>query len=151
MKFTTSLVAAATLLTTALGAPTRISARDAQQTWTITDFTISSEFPPDPPPIYSYPNMTQTTPTTYLQNSISTSWTAQNPQLPATSQMRTQPARRSTRGVLRRATTDQRATAPTRTQSAGTTTRTAIRRSWRFLRKCHLVCVCYKWQGADRW
>ena len=148
MKFTTSLVAAATLLITALGAPTRISARDAQQTWTITDFTISSEFPPDPPPIYSYPNMTQTTPTTYLQNSISTSWTAKNPQLPATSQMRTQPARRSTRGVLRQATTDQRATAPTRTQSAGTTTRTAIRRSWRFLRKCHLVGVCYKWQGC---
>ncbi|KAH8755977.1 hypothetical protein F5882DRAFT_418492 [Hyaloscypha sp. PMI_1271] len=42
MKFTTSLVAAATLLITALGAPTRISARDAQQTWTITDFTISN-------------------------------------------------------------------------------------------------------------
>lgn len=42
MKFTTSLVADATLLTTALGAPTGISARDAQQTWTITDFTISN-------------------------------------------------------------------------------------------------------------
>ncbi|KAE9379755.1 hypothetical protein N431DRAFT_434641 [Stipitochalara longipes BDJ] len=42
MKFTTSLVAAAALLTTALGAPTTISARDAQLTWTITDFTISN-------------------------------------------------------------------------------------------------------------
>ena len=46
MKFTTSLVAAATLLTTALGAPTTIPARDdTQATWTITNFVISSEFP----------------------------------------------------------------------------------------------------------
>jgi len=45
MKLTTSFMAAATLLTTTLGAPTKIAARDGQLTWTITDFTISSKFP----------------------------------------------------------------------------------------------------------
>jgi hypothetical protein len=45
MKLTTSFMAAATLLTTTLGAPTKIAARDGQLTWTITDFVISSTFP----------------------------------------------------------------------------------------------------------
>ncbi|KAN0107852.1 hypothetical protein V8E51_007594 [Hyaloscypha variabilis] len=42
MKLATSFMAAATLLTTTLGAPTKIAARDTQLTWTITDFTISN-------------------------------------------------------------------------------------------------------------
>ena len=45
MKLTTSFMAATTLLTTTLGAPTKTAARDTQLTWTITDFTISSKFP----------------------------------------------------------------------------------------------------------
>jgi hypothetical protein len=71
MKLATSFMAAATLLTTTLGAPTKIAARDTQLTWTITDFTISSMFPSKLS--HLPPNTIQTTPTTYPQNTTSIS------------------------------------------------------------------------------